>query len=185
MDFFRMGILTPDLEYTIKDIKKTIPDRLSNIARGISSALFFSNNIRQNVIAETIFVKGDNCIVIQFHGDRLRRVSPDERSVSMFLIKAKKHAEQSERTNGWYNEGISFQKTLFTQYIQNLPEDYVINKNGKIKKYISHTILHIIDGFNVNKINKGHQISKCEINNPAYFFAIINWIIDRNFMDIR
>ncbi len=184
MDFFRMSIISQDLNYTITEIKRKIPDDLSAIARGISSALFFSNNIRKNAIAEVVFKQDEDCLIIQFHGDTLRRVSPDERSVGMFIIKAKRYAEETPKKFGKYNEGISFEKMTFDEYISKLPDDYVVNNGVVIKKYMSNRILHILNGINIDKF-KGHQISNCKISNPAYFFGVINWIIDRKMMSYK
>ncbi|MHA1575857.1 MAG: hypothetical protein ACTSU3_00710, partial [Candidatus Thorarchaeota archaeon] len=57
-------------------------------SRCINVALFVSNNLRRNVQVSIAIGKLDDLRVISFPGESLRRVSPDERSISFFLLKS-------------------------------------------------------------------------------------------------
>lgn len=58
------------------------------VARCINVGLFLSDNIRRDVVIDTVVMHDDGIIKISFQGSNLRRVSPDERSISHFLLKA-------------------------------------------------------------------------------------------------
>ncbi|MHA1576687.1 MAG: hypothetical protein ACTSU3_04940 [Candidatus Thorarchaeota archaeon] len=57
-------------------------------SRCINVALFVSNNLRRDVQVSIAMGKHNDLRVISFPGESLRRVSPDERSISFFLLKA-------------------------------------------------------------------------------------------------
>ena len=57
-------------------------------SRCINVALFVSNNLRRDVQVSIAIGKHNDLRVISFPGESLRRVSPDERSISFFLLKA-------------------------------------------------------------------------------------------------
>lgn len=57
-------------------------------SRCINVALFVSNNLRRDVKVSIAIGKHNDLRVISFPGESLRRVSPDERSISFFLLKA-------------------------------------------------------------------------------------------------
>lgn len=51
-------------------------------------ALFLSGNLRHDAEIDIVSGTADDLNVIAFRGDKIRRVSPDERSISFFLLKA-------------------------------------------------------------------------------------------------
>ena len=57
-------------------------------SRCINVALFVSNNLRRDVQVSIAIGKHNDLRVISFLGESLRRVSPDERSISFFMLKA-------------------------------------------------------------------------------------------------
>jgi tRNA pseudouridine-54 N-methylase len=57
-------------------------------ARCVNVGLFISGNLRRDVIISLAKGLPDDLKIISFAGDHLRRVSPDERSISFFLLKA-------------------------------------------------------------------------------------------------
>jgi len=61
--------------------------------RCVNIGLFISGGLRQDVIVSIAIGTDEDLCVVSFPGDSLRRVSPDERSISFFLLKA------TERTN--------------------------------------------------------------------------------------
>ena len=56
--------------------------------RCVNVALFISNNLRRDVMLNIAIGKRDDLRLISFPGETLRRVSPDERSISFFLLKS-------------------------------------------------------------------------------------------------
>jgi tRNA pseudouridine-54 N-methylase len=56
--------------------------------RCINVGLFLSGNMRRNVMVTIAVGTLEDMITITFPGDKLKRVSPDERSISFFLLKS-------------------------------------------------------------------------------------------------
>jgi hypothetical protein len=56
--------------------------------RCVNVGLFISKELRREVVVHLATRDGDNLQIISFPGETLRRVSPDERSISFFLLKA-------------------------------------------------------------------------------------------------
>jgi len=71
-------------------------------ARCVNIGLFLSHNLRRDVVVSVAYGQPDDLRVISFPGETLRRVSPDERSISFFLLKASEVAKNlvflTERT---------------------------------------------------------------------------------------
>ena len=63
-------------------------------ARCVNVGLFISGNLRRDVVISLAKGSPDDLKIISFPGDSLRRVSPDERSISFFLMKALSIAEE-------------------------------------------------------------------------------------------
>jgi tRNA (pseudouridine54-N1)-methyltransferase len=65
--------------------------------RCINVGLFVSGNLRRDVIVSIIVLDNNTqATIVTFNGSTLRRVSPDERSISFFLLKAFDAAENLE-----------------------------------------------------------------------------------------
>jgi tRNA pseudouridine-54 N-methylase len=64
--------------------------------RCVNIGLFVSGDLRRDVIVSIAVGPTENLKVISFPGTTLRRVSPDERSVSFFLLKAFEKIEDLE-----------------------------------------------------------------------------------------
>ena len=56
--------------------------------RSINVGLFISGDLRRNVEVSIAFGEREDLRVMTFPGQNLKRVSPDERSISFFLLKA-------------------------------------------------------------------------------------------------
>jgi len=71
------------------DVKRGVNKQEVVVAsRCINVALFVSNNLRRDVQVTIAIGKHNDLRVISFPGESLRRVSPDERSISFFMLKA-------------------------------------------------------------------------------------------------
>ena len=87
---FRQFIIFFD-EFPINaaDVKKgNNPREVIVACRCVNVALFISNNLRRDVMLSISIGKRDDLRTISFPGEILRRVSPDERSISFFLLKS-------------------------------------------------------------------------------------------------
>ncbi len=78
------------------------PREVVTAARCVNIGLFLSHDLRRNVVVSVAYGQSDDLRVISFPGESLRRVSPDERSISFFLLKASEVAKNlvfhTERT---------------------------------------------------------------------------------------
>jgi len=63
-------------------------------ARCVNVGLFISGNLRRDVVISLAIGSPDDLKIISFPGANLRRVSPDERSISFFLLKAISNVEE-------------------------------------------------------------------------------------------
>ncbi len=61
---------------------------VARACRCINVALFVSHDLRRNVEIEIVQILGDTVESVLFGGASLRRVTPDERSIAFFLLKA-------------------------------------------------------------------------------------------------
>lgn len=61
--------------------------------RCVNIGLFVSGDLRRDVIVSLAVGTKDELKVVSFPGNSLRRVSPDERSISFFLLKAIEKAQ--------------------------------------------------------------------------------------------
>ncbi len=58
--------------------------------RSVNVGLFISGDLRRNVEVSIAYGEREDFRIITFPGQHLKRVSPDERSISFFLLKANK-----------------------------------------------------------------------------------------------
>ncbi|ENN96432.1 hypothetical protein J422_02365 [Methanocaldococcus villosus KIN24-T80] len=114
--------------------------RLDLVCRCVSDSLFLSHDIRRDVIFYSILYGPPNPpIAIKFVGNELKKVSPDERNIAIFIKKAiKKFEELSEEEKKYWNEStpgiyvrrIDF-KDLVLEKINEGKNIYYLHKNGK------------------------------------------------------
>jgi tRNA pseudouridine-54 N-methylase len=71
---------------TVKSGKNSL--EVITAARCVNVGLFISGNLRRDVIISLAKGQPEDLKIISFPGAHLRRVSPDERSISFFLLKA-------------------------------------------------------------------------------------------------
>ncbi len=64
--------------------------------RCVNVGLFVSGDLRRDVIVSLAVGTEEDLKVVSFPGDSLKRVSPDERSISFFLLKAFEKARDLE-----------------------------------------------------------------------------------------
>ncbi len=70
------------------------PHNVIVASRCVNIALFVSGDLRRNVSISIAWGETGDLQVITFPGESLKRVSPDERSISFFLLKASRELEK-------------------------------------------------------------------------------------------
>jgi tRNA pseudouridine-54 N-methylase len=86
--------------------------------RSINVGLFISGDLRRNVEISIAYGEKGDLRVMTFPGQKLKRVSPDERSISFFLLKANKelvdlHLGGTKRIDS----GIEVRRTSLTELL--------------------------------------------------------------------
>ncbi len=85
----RFLVLFGDLPIDRASVKSgTNSSEVVTACRCVNVGLFLSGNLRRDVIVSIAAGLIDDLKVISFPGDSLKRVSPDERSISFFLLKS-------------------------------------------------------------------------------------------------
>ncbi|MHA1949791.1 MAG: hypothetical protein ACXAAO_11835 [Candidatus Thorarchaeota archaeon] len=109
--------------------------------RCVNVGLFISGDLRRDVIVSFAVGPPDDLKVISYPGTSLRRVSPDERSISFFLLKAIEKAESLEIGNMFtMDNGIELTRTslelLFKKWGHDIihvptpnPERFILDTN--------------------------------------------------------
>jgi tRNA pseudouridine-54 N-methylase len=96
------------------------------VCRCVNIGLFVSGDLRRDVTVSFAIGPTDNLKVISFPGTSLRRVSPDERSVSFFLLKAVEKLENLEAgTSFTMDNGIELTRTSFEQLSETWGPDVI------------------------------------------------------------
>lgn len=86
--------------------------------RCVNVGLFISGNLRRDVIVSIAKGQFDDMKIVSFPGNTLKRVSPDERSISFFLLKSLSVAENlSQNSNQILDNGIIATRTSLTEFI--------------------------------------------------------------------
>ncbi len=90
--------------------------RLDIIARAVNSALWLSHSLRRDVVFHTIlFGEPNPPIYIKITGEKVRKVQPDERNITIFLKKAIERFEEGrvvQTTPGIFSCRKSFEELV-------------------------------------------------------------------------
>lgn len=85
----RFLISFTDLPVSRSDVKKgTNEPRVVTACRCVNVGLFLSHDMRRDVDVLLLIGPRSDLGVMKFPGNKLRRVAPDERSISFFILKA-------------------------------------------------------------------------------------------------
>ncbi len=119
--------------------------RLDIIARSVNSALWLSHSLRRDVMFHTIlFGEPNPPIYIKIDSDKVRKVQPDERNITIFLKKAIERFDEEKVTQT--TPGIFSSRKTF---------DKMIDDNKDCDFYIL--------------CEDGEDISKVDISENAFF----------------
>jgi len=121
------GVTQPE-KINLKDLPGS-SGRLDVVARCINAALWLSGDIRRNVVFHTVLHGGGQPVYIRIEGERLRKVSPDERSISLFLKKALERMDSMEETS----PGIFACRKSFQEVVEENEdkEFYLLDEKGE------------------------------------------------------
>ena len=90
--------------------------RLDIIARAVNSALWLSHSLRRDVMFHTIlFGEPNPPIYIKITGEKVRKVQPDERNITIFLKKAIERFEEgrvTQTTPGIFSSRKTFEELV-------------------------------------------------------------------------
>ncbi len=129
-------------DFKLKDLPGS-GGRMDLNARCVISALWLSNSLRKNSkIIISLNGDPDPPTSIAFHGDKIEKISPDERNIAVWIKKALEKKGMLLDENEWYetHKGIyisrkSFQSLLEEKIKQKIPI-YLLHKGGKDIKNI-------------------------------------------------
>ena len=138
MGSLREFILKANRAITSGDINlKDLPGscgRLDLVCRCVSSAFFLSHDMRRDTIFYSVHYGEPNPpVALKFVGSQLKRLSPDERSIAIFIKKAlsKEHDNQwRESTSGIYHAKKDF-KEIVLEKVEEGKNVYLLHLKGK------------------------------------------------------
>ena len=153
--------------------------------RCVNVALFISNDLRRDVVLSIAIGKKDDLRIISFPGDTLRRVSPDERSVSFFLLKSMDVLGNiGLGTSKIMNNGIIAKRLSFPQFLEEWTPNHIFVSSTEpysIIEYsgLDHEGMFVYD-FN-NELSNGLDqiIALPRPSSPERFILDVNMWFDR------
>ena len=194
--------MTTYRHFYVKSRAKTSPDinlkdlpgsagRLDIVARCINAAFWLSYGIRKNVIFHTILHGEPNApVYIRLEGEKLRKVSPDERSIAIFIGKALKKFDEKhevESTPGIFVARKSFEELLEENRDKNF---YLLDENGEDISNVEIKTPFFLLGDNVDmspeekKLALDYGAKLVSLDKKSYLsshcIAILNWWMDKN-----
>jgi tRNA pseudouridine-54 N-methylase len=158
-------------------------------ARCVNVGLFISGDLRRDVVVSLVTGKPEDSIIISFPGADLKRVSPDERSISFFLLKAFAEADlQGTNSVNTMDNGIVVRRGKLIDFIESCsPEKiYLANSEGvpivreNFEKVNSIFIYSITEPLNLEL--KGNKWDIRQIHRPSHperFILDVNMVSDR------
>jgi tRNA pseudouridine-54 N-methylase len=108
-------------------------------ARCVNVGLFLSNDLRRDVEVIIGIVQDDELKTITFPGETLRRVSPDERSIAFFLLKASAVLQDlPEKSEQVMDNGIVVKRTDLEIFVSGWPYGQVFVASDDASSSISN-----------------------------------------------
>lgn len=158
-------------------------------ARCVNVGLFISGNLRRDVVVSLAKGTPDDLKLISFPGASLKRVSPDERSISFFLMKALSIAE--ELLMGSFeimDNGIEVRRSNLKNFFESLnparvyistPE--ITSNTISVAEYENSLLIYSIgkqfDSFQVD--TKLTHVELPYFPHPERFILDVNMMVDR------
>ena len=110
--------------------------------RCVNVGLFVSGNLRRDVIVSLAAGTEEDLKVVSFPGNSLRRVSPDERSISFFLLKAIENVQDLEVGKSFkMNNGIELVRASLDELLESWGSDVIQVPSDSPERFILDTNL--------------------------------------------
>jgi tRNA pseudouridine-54 N-methylase len=110
--------------------------------RCVNVGLFVSGNLRRDVIVSIAKGAFEDLKIVSFPGGTLKRVSPDERSISFFLLKAMQDAEGlQQNSEKILDNGIIVKREELSRFISGYSPNCVFIARNRGKPAIDPTLL--------------------------------------------
>lgn len=120
-------------EVNLKDLPGSC-GRLDLVCRCVSSSFFLSHDLRRNTVFYSVHYGAPNPpVAVKFVGSELKRVSPDERSIALFIKKALDKSPMQlwkESTSGIYIAKKEFRDIILEKKNEG-KEIYYLHKEGE------------------------------------------------------
>jgi hypothetical protein len=98
--------------------------------RCVNVGLFLSGDMRRDVIISLAKGPLNDLKIISFPGESLKRVSPDERSISFFLLKASSIADQADIDSYQrMDNGIEVRRCSLDSFIESVSPSCIFKSN--------------------------------------------------------
>lgn len=158
--------------------------------RCVNVGLFISGNLRRDVVVSLAKGTPDDLKLVSFPGASLKRVSPDERSISFFLMKAFSIVEGALMDSfKIMDNGIEVRRSTLKSFFESLTPARVYISNPEItsntisdaeydNSILIYTIGKQFDSFQIDA--KLTQIELPYFPNPERFILDVNMTVDRN-----
>jgi len=180
------GVTEPE-KINLKDVPGS-SGRLDVVARCINAALWLSGDIRRNVVFHTVLHGGEQPVYIRIEGEKLRKVSPDERSISLFLKKALERMDSMEETS----PGIFVYRRSFKEVVEENEDKkfYLLDERGEPIdniKFEGTPFFFLGDNRDLTDEEKKFLVDKgarkISLGSISYLsshcIAVVNWWLDR------
>jgi len=180
------GVTQPE-KINLKDVPGS-SGRLDVVARCINAALWLSGDIRRNVVFHTVLHGGEQPVYIRIEGERLRKVSPDERSISLFLKKALERMDSMEETS----PGIFAYRRSFKEVVEENEDKkfYLLDEKGEPideVKFEGTPFFFLGDNRDLTDEEKKFLVERgartISLGSISYLsshcIAVVNWWLDR------
>lgn len=157
--------------------------------RCVNVGLFISGNLRRNVVVSLAKGTPDDLKIISFPGASLKRVSPDERSISFFLMKALSIAEELLMDSfEIMDNGIEVRRSNLKNFFESItPTNVYISTPGTTSNFTSvaenenslliYSIGKQFDSFQIDA--RWKQVELPYFPHPERFILDVNMIVDR------
>ena len=154
--------------------------------RCVNVGLFISGNLRRDVtVSIVLHEKGNIGIIISFDGSTLRRVSPDERSISFFLLKALDAARSLN--NGQHvvlDNGVVVERMPLETLIDQWSEGILYNASHDVDEWPRSRVHHEKGTFlysSQTRMKVGQALPG--FSSPERFILEVNLLADRALED--
>lgn len=161
-------------------------DEVVTACRCINVGLFISGSLRRDVVVSIIrYHEKDDSIMISFPGLTLKRVSPDERSISFFLLKAMEMANELDSgQKRALDNGIIVEKIPLQSLANQWSAGKLYRGMSEMTEWPATEVMHEDAVFlygDVGDLDRGETLPG--FSSPERFILEINLLADRALED--